>query len=149
MYTSAGAGPVSLGLVTVLALLFTCGRGVGEWWQCRGNMTQQCIQTHHSYTHIQPYTHTTHSYTQTHANPRGSTQKVGLLMSCNPSTDGATSLYQGNSLVSIRSTSNPSNSTTHLAIIHILNGSLIGTHSISPVSPHLSLDSYLVQKHTK
>ena len=34
VYTSAGAGPVSLGLVTVLALLLTC-RG-----QCRGNMTQ-------------------------------------------------------------------------------------------------------------
>ena len=30
MYTRAGAGPVSLGLVTVLALLLTCRRGEGR-----------------------------------------------------------------------------------------------------------------------
>lgn len=56
VYTSAGAGPVSFGLVTVLALLLTC-RG-----QCRGDMTH----THFSDTHVHTYACTlvhTHTYT--------------------------------------------------------------------------------------
>ena len=46
MYTSAGAGPVSLGLVTVLALLLTCRE------QCRGDMTHiHTFRTHGSRAH--------------------------------------------------------------------------------------------------
>ena len=119
MCTSAGAGPVSLGLVTVLALLFTCGRGVGEGWQCTGNMTQQRIQTHHSYTHTHTHTHThihPHTHTFTHTNtqttPGVPHRTLQLLMSCSPCADGATALSGGRSLVSIRSTSNPSHLTT-------------------------------------
>lgn len=49
-YTSAGAGPVSLGLVvTMLALLLTC-RG-----QCRGDMTNIHFTLVHTHTGYGPF----------------------------------------------------------------------------------------------
>lgn len=45
MYTSAGAGPVSLGLVTVFALLLLTCRG-----QCKGDMTNAHISDARTHT---------------------------------------------------------------------------------------------------
>lgn len=46
MYTSAGAGPVSLGLVTVFALLLLTCRG-----QCKGDVTNAHISDARARTH--------------------------------------------------------------------------------------------------